>query len=218
MGDLRLYAIGLSEVRAVFGATSADADHLRDLARRAFAPQPPAPRRSGLRTLGPLFRRAPDAPVLSPTQPEPHDLDVLLAGGYVAPERTGATWRLLETLVAGLAWGSTRMALNGVALDDLDFALARGGAPASVGLRHLLDSHTGLSLIPVHGLTVGYHPYEVALAMGGAYRAAMPQIESAEQRELTGQLAGWLEGFVPWAQTAAARGRPAPDLLGFWVS
>ncbi len=218
MGELRLYAIGLSEVRGVFGASSASADHLRELARRAFAPPAPAARRGLLGTLGPLFRRAPDAPVLSPTQPEPRDLDVMLAGAYVVPERTGATWRLLETLVAGLAWGSTRMSLTSAGLDDLDFALARGGVSSSVGLRHLLDSHAGLSLIGVQGLTVGCHPYEVALAMGGAYRAAMPQIESAEQREMTRDLAAWLDGFVPWAQVASSLGRPAPDLLGFWVT
>ena len=47
----------------------------------------------------------PAAPVISPTQPEPQDVEVLLAGAYVPPERVGATWRLLETLVQGIGLG-----------------------------------------------------------------------------------------------------------------
>src|SRR3712207_6564210 len=139
MGELRLYAVGLDEVRGVFGASAETAQHLRALAQSALAPQPDKARTGLLSKLGPIFRRPPAAPVISPTQPEPHDLEVLLTGGYVHPERTGATWRLLETLVCGMAWGSTRMSLTSEALDDLDFALARGGVSAAVGLRHLLN-------------------------------------------------------------------------------
>jgi len=218
MGELRLYAVGLDEVRGVFGAPDGTARQLREIAQRAFTSPEPDPRRSGLLSkLGPLFRRPPTAPVISPTQPEPHDVEVLLAGGYVPPERTGASWRVLETLVCGLAWGSTRLGLGAEELDELDFALARGGVPASVGLRHLLDTSPGLTLGAVPGLTVGYHPYPTALAMAGAYRAALPQIRSTEQQQLTNALAGWLDGFVGWSQAAASAQRPVPDLFGFWA-
>ena len=218
MGELRLYAVGLAEVRDVFGAPAETAPRLREIAQRAFAAPEPDPSRTGLLSkLGPLFRRTPAAQVISPTQPEPHDVEVLLAGGYVQPARTGATWRLLETLVCGLAWGSTRLELTTEGLDELDFALARGGVPASVGLRHLLDTSPGLTLRHVPGLTVGYHPYATALAMAGAYRAALPQIRSTEQQELTNALAAWLDGFVTWSRAAAPLGRPVPDLFGFWA-
>jgi hypothetical protein len=217
MGELRLYAIGLEEVQGVFGASTEMAPRLRAMAQQAFTPQPGPERTSLLSKLGPIFRRPPAAPVISPTQPEPQDVEVLLAGAYVRPERTGATWRVLETLVAGMAWGSTRMSLTSESLDDLDFALARGGVSAAVGLRHLLDTSAGLRLVPVRGLTLGYHPYATALAMAGAYRAAMPQLKTAEQQQLIGALAGWLDGFVPWSQLATAAGRPVPDLLGFWA-
>ncbi len=216
MGELRLYAVGIDEVRGIFGASPSSADHLRQLAERAF--MPPAEERTGLLAkLGPIFRRVPAAPVISPTQPTPHDVEVLLAGAYVPPERMGATWRLLETLVQGIAWGSTRMSLTAQSLDDLDFALARGGVSAAVGLRHLLSSTTSLNLIPVQGMTVGWHPHEKALAMAGAYRSAMPQIKTDEQRDLVNALATWLDGFIPWAQVANSLGRPVPDLVGFWV-
>ena len=218
MGELRLYAIGLDEVRGIIGAPPHQLDQLRDLARRAFT-TPTEPSRSGLLgKLGPIFRRVPATPVVSPTQPEPRDVEVLLAGAYVPPARIGATWRVLETLVQGTAWGSTRMALTPQSLDDLDFALARGGVSAAVGLRHLLNSTTSLNLIPVQGLTVGWHPHEKALAMAGAYRAALPQIKTDEQREMVESLATWLDGFVPWSRVAPSLNRPVPDLIGFWAN
>ena len=58
--------------------------------------------------LGRSFRRVPAAPVIPATQPEPRDVEILLAGAYVPPERIGATWRVLETLAQAMAWGSTR--------------------------------------------------------------------------------------------------------------
>ena len=184
----------------MFGAPPAVADHLRGVAQRAFAPPVGDERHGLLSKLGPIFRRVPATPVISPTQPEPHDVEVLLAGAYIPPDRMGATWRLLETLVQGTAWGSTRMSLTESGLDDLDFALARGGVSAAVGLRHLLNTKTSLSLIPVQGLTVGWHKHEKALAMNEAYRSAIPQIKTEEQREMiigADHLAGRLRALGP---------------------
>ena len=201
----------------MFGASPAVADHLREVARNAFAPPPEDSRHGLLSKLGPIFRRVPATPVISPTQPEPQDVEVLLAGAYVPPDRMGATWRLLETLVQGTAWSSTRMSLTEQGLDDLDFALARGGVSAAVGLRHLLNSSTSVNLVPVQGLIVGYHPYHKALGMASAYRAAMPEVKTPEQQELVSGLVTWLDGFVHWADVAPQLGRPTPDLIGFWV-
>jgi hypothetical protein len=224
MGELRLYAVGIEEVRGMFGASPQLAEHLRAVAQRAFAPSglegphDPAGRGGLLSKLGPIFKRVPATPVISPTQPEPHDLEVLLAGAYVPPNRTGATWRLLETLVQSIAWGSTRMGLTAQELDDLDFALARGGASASIGLRHLLNSTLSLNLIPVNGLKVGWYPHQKATAIAEAYRSAMPGIKTEGQRAMINSLTIWLDGFAPWAQVAASLGRPVPDLVGFWAN
>jgi hypothetical protein len=212
-----LYAIGLEEVRGMFGASPPVAEHLRGVAQRAFAPPVEAGRSGLLGKLGPIFRRVPAAPVISPTQPEPQDVEALLAGAYIPPDRMGATWRLLETLVQGTAWGSTRMRLTEAELNDLDFALARGGVSAAVGLRHLLNNRTDLNLMPVTGMTVGWHRHEKALAMNAAYRSAMREIKTDEQRAMISSLTLWLDGFVPWAQVAASLGRPVPDLIGFWA-
>ena len=219
MGELRLYAIGLDEMRGMFGAHPQEQERLRQVATQALTPTPDAARHGSLITkLGPIFRRTPAAVVISPTQPVPQDVDVLLAGAYVPPDRTGATWRLLEILVQGTAWGSTLMNLSPESLDDLDFALARGGVHAAVGLRHLLTSPTSVTLASVHGLTVGWHPYDKALAMAEAYRAALPEVKTPEQQEQVRALVAWLDGFGGWARVAAEVGRPVPDLIGFWAN
>lgn len=218
MGELRLYAIGLDEVRDMFGAGPQEQERLRGIARQLLAPAPSSSGRGGMLTkLGPIFKRPPAAPVVSPTQPVPQDLEVLLAGAYVPPERLGATWRVLETLVQGTAWGSTLMSLTPESLDELDFALASGGVSSAAGLRHLLSSPTSLALLPVRGLTVGWHPHDRALAMADAYRSAMPQVKTREQAELVAALVGWLDAFPGWAEVAVRGQRPAPDLVGFWA-
>ena len=217
MGEVRFYAIGITEMRGIVGAPDETAEHLREIARQAFRREPEHARAGLLGKLGPIFRRVPAAPVVLATDPEPRDVEVLLAGGYVPPDRTGATWRVLETLVAGIAWGSTRMALTDQGLDDLDFALARGGVSSFVGLRHLLGTTTSMPLVPVHGLDVGWHHYEQALAMAGAYRSALGQVEDEGQRAMVAALATWLDGFVPWAAVSGSLGRPVPDLVAFWA-
>lgn len=217
MGELRLYAIGIEEMRGIIGAGPLTGE-LREAAARAFAPADKPKGRGLIGKLGPMFRRAPDAPVLSPTDPEPRDVEVLLAGAYISPDRMGASWRVLEALVQYRCWGSTRLPLTTPSLDDLDFALARGGVAAAVGIGHLLTSSTNVRLIPVQGLTVGWHRHDKALAMAGAYRAASPAIKTDEQRELVSNLVMWLDGFVPWSQVAVGMGRPVPDLVGFWAN
>lgn len=219
MGEVRLYAIGIDELRGVIGARPEQQETLKAICASAFAPQQAAAERPKglLSRLGPLFKRPPDAPVISPTQPEPHDVDVLLSGAYVPHERLGASWRILETLAQGLAWGSTRMGLTDQNLDDLDFALARGGVPSAVGLRHLLSSPASLTLLPVGGLTLGWQPHQQAGVMAETYRRAIPDLKSADHQELVAALVTWLDGFQHWAQVAERLGRPRPDLVSFWA-
>ena len=217
-GELRLYAIGIDEVRGIVGAEPQHFGELRAAAQQAFAAQPEPARTGLIGKLGPLFRRPPATLVVSPTQPEPQDVETLLAGAHVPHDRMGATWRVLEALVQSRAWGSTRMALSTQALDDLDFALARGGVSAAVGLRHLLNRPTGVNLLPVQGLTVGWHRHDQALAMAVAYRTAIREVKSAEQREMVDGLVTWLDGFVHWVPVAASLSRPTPDLVGFWAA
>lgn len=217
MGELRLYAIGIDEVRQMFGAPAGLAERLREQARIALSP-PPSEAHSGglLSRLGPIFHRVPGTPVLDPDDPIPADLDRILAGSYIPAERNAATWRLWELLINQNSWGHTGLTASAQELDGLDFSLARGGVHAVAGLRHLLNSPTELPLRPPHGLLVGYHSYDVAVWMADSYHQAVPEIEADQDRETVERLAQWLDGLRHWADLAPAAQRPAPDLIGFW--
>jgi len=216
MADLRLYALGIDEARAMWGADAGNEDELREILQRAFPPAAEPAHRSVLGRLGSLLRTEQAAPTGNPSDPTSDDIDAFLAGDTPLPERVPAGWRIQETLVAGRAWGSTRLPWTPQDVDDIDFALARGGVSAAVGLRHLFSSATQLSLVPVRGLTVGWHDHGRALAMGAAFREALAEVPPQHQ-ESVAALVTWLDGFGPWAEVATSLGRPVPDLLGFWV-
>lgn len=200
----------------MFGAPDDVAQRLREVATAKLAPAP-EPHRSGLLSkLGPIFKRPPGAPVTDPDDPLPEDLDRLLSGSYVPAERSVATWRLVELLIKETGWGSTDLSVSGPELDGLDFSLARGGVPSTGGLRHLLNASLQLPLLAPHGLMVGYQHGEQAMRMAAAYHQAVPDIESAEHRDQIEYVASWLDGFEHWTDQAAAIGRPAPDVVGFW--
>lgn len=216
MGELRLYAIGVDEVAAMFGAPDELAERLRARVTARLAPQS-SPSHGGLLSkLGPIFKRPPGTPVVDVDDPVPADLERLLSGSYVPVERSVATWRLLELLIKETGWSSTGMSLSGAELDGLDFALARGGVPPSGGLRHLMKTGLQLPIVLPQGLLVGCQPGRQVIWMAQAYHQASPEIESEQHRQQVDALAGWLDWFEYWAGEAQAVTRPAPDLVGFW--
>jgi hypothetical protein len=141
----RAYALAVAELRGLVGPTGTFAQRVRALAEQAFAPDPRPLRVPD--AIGPLYRRVPGTPVVRADDPTPADLDRLLAGEAVPAERAAATWRLLEAVVAGLAWSSTPV------------------DPA--GLPPGLLSPLGLPLPAVGGLTVGWCRVGRAVAVPG---------------------------------------------------
>jgi hypothetical protein len=143
VAELRAYALAAAELRSLAGATGRWGEDLRTLARQASAMDAWAPRARDV--LGPIYRRVPGTRVVHDDDLTPADLDALLAGGPVPPSRTAATWRLVEALVAGLAWSSTRV-------PDVD--LPRG-----------LLHPSGLPVPAVDALLVGWCPAGSAAAV-----------------------------------------------------
>lgn len=143
VGELRAYALAVTELRAVVGADPVTADRLRAVAHRVLGPAPtvgaPGP-------LGPIHRRVPGTPVVRPDDPTPQDLDALLTGAPTPPGRAAATWRLVEALATGLAWSST----------VVDGALPSG-----------LLVTVGLDLPAPEGVTLGWCPLDRAADVPG---------------------------------------------------
>lgn len=211
MGSLRLYAIAIDEVRDIFSAPEETAAALRAIAADRFAE--PRPAALGLLgKLGPMFRRAPDAPVIRPGIPNRSDVDTVLAGRYVPPHRLTACWTLLEAWLEAMSWGTLSEEFTEAGLNDFDFDLARAAVPSRFGLRDLLKTDLGIAMMPCPGLAAGYVTLNHALAMGAAWRPVVPGLEPANQPIAQGILA-WLDGFADWAAAAPGRHRPPPDLV-----
>jgi hypothetical protein len=213
MGSLRLYAIAIDEVREIFGAPEETATALRAIAAHRFPAAPPTTP-GLLAKLGPVFRRAVDAPVLRDGVPSGSDVDTLLAGRYVPPHRLSASWALFEAFVEAMAWGSTSQPVTESDLNDFDFDLARAAVPTRYGLRQLLRADLGISMLPCPGLAAGFAHADQVTAMAEAWRTGLPLLAPANQPMAQSVLA-WLDVFPEWAAQASRGSRPAPDLVAF---
>lgn len=211
MGSLSLYAIAIDEVRDIFCAPEATAAALRAIAADRFAE--PKPAASGLLgKLGPVFRRAPDAPVVRPDVPSGTDVDTLLAGRYVPPHRLAACWTLLEAWMDAMSWGSLGQELTQADLNEFDFDLARAAVPSRYGLQDLLKADLGIAMRPAPGLAAGYVHGEHALAMADAWHPVIDQLEPGH-RPMAESVLTWLEEYPAWTAAAPAQRRQTPDLV-----
>lgn len=152
MEALWLFAVGIDAVRDIFRADDPLAAHLRGVAATRF-PSRAVPAPGMLSRLGPLFRRQ-RATEVDPSQPLAGDVDAMLAGGFIAPDRSGACWRLLLAWLEDVGRAAHRLEFDDI--DDLEFDLARAGLPSQYSLRSLAGRPLGIPLQPLRGQVVGY--------------------------------------------------------------
>lgn len=208
MAALRLYAIGIDEVRDLVGATPAVAAQARALAAGLFAVAP-TPRTGPLNRLF-TGRRPEQTP--TPDRPTAADLETVLSGHYPTPDRARACWLVLEHLVACRAWGRLVLDLDERGLADFDFELARAGLHADAGLAHVVDSDARIGLCPVPGLRVGHAQFGRVRRVA----TALTDVEvSGPEAAATEALHRFLSQYAAWAAAATEAGRPEPDLLAF---
>ncbi len=212
MAEVRCWAVGIDEVRDVFAADPDLRARLVELAQPVFEPPVTPPRPPGLLgKLGPLLRRAPDAPVLPYAAPTPADADTMLSGRHVSPLRLEASWVLLRHWLDALAWGTVSLPLSDHDLDGLDFDLARAGVVSHHGVRRLWSRDARL-LRPLAGMEVGYLRHDNAVALGDDWRAALARLDTDATGAAT-EVADFLARLSPWADEAAQVGRPVPDVV-----
>ncbi|MFT4218330.1 MAG: hypothetical protein QM619_14265 [Micropruina sp.] len=212
MGELRLYAIGVDEVRDVFCAPPELAAEFRRIVAEEFPPRT-LPKPPGmLSKLGPLFRRPPGAVVVGPDTPLESDVANLLAGRFIQPDRQPVAWTLLEAYLAATAWSRHRIELDVTRFNDLEFDLARSGLDPRFGLGKLVNRELGVPLQTYPGLSTGYTPHAVALDAAAAWRNVLPQL-SPPNHAVAEPYAAWLAQFHHYAQAAPAKNRPIPDLI-----
>ena len=217
MGRLSLFAIGITELRDIFGAAPELAQRLRSSTTRRF----PAPatdhrhRGSLLGRVGPALKRPIDPPH-APARPTMADCEVLLAGRAVPPERLSYAWQIVLVWLDELSWGRLDVDLSTKQMTDIEFDLARAGLPTSYGMERLFQDNPQLPLRPLPAQRFGYSKNQHADATGQALSMVISDL-SETSIPVVGQLLGFLNQFDDWSVRAAATGRPAPDLVAIWM-
>lgn len=212
---MRLFALGIDQARDVFGADHQLAGRLRTVAGEHYpAPESPQKRSRLSRMLGPLFKTD-DRMVVDPRRPSAADLDAILTGRYLPPDRLPAAWDVLELWFADLSWGELSLEISQHRFDEFEFALARVGLPSPYSLGQLMHNDASLPILPLPGLSVGYAKYQHALNTQHGLSAVIPEL-APEDAQLAQQFAEFLAGFPLWASQATAAGQPEPDLLMIW--
>ena len=201
MRTLRLHGIRIDAVRDIFGADDDLASRLRETAAQHFSP----PRRGQaglLGKLGPLFTRTPRTEV-DARGPLTGDVDALLAGGFIPPERLVPSWRVFSVWLDALSRTSTTLTFDD--FDDIEFDLARNGLSSDFSLRQLAEREVSVPLRPLPGQVLGYsrhlHAVETRTALL-QMRANPPDHTSLEPE--TDALVGTLLEFL--GQVAEAGG------------
>jgi hypothetical protein len=191
---VRLWAVSIADVRSLFHAAGDLADRLRaDVPFQVLTPA----KQSWFK---PLLKRDPGAPLLAADSPLPSDVDKLLHGHFVPPDRLAPSWQIVGHWLDRLA-----------AAERLDFDLARAGVASHFGLRTLWARDAALPLRPLAGSEVGYQRYAVALELGEAWHASLPSLEGSA--DLVEHVSDWLRQLPTWAGDAEGAGRPAPDVF-----
>lgn len=212
MTEVRCWAIGIDEVRDMFSADPPLRERLLTISEASYGRPAITPQPGLLGKLGPLLRRPPDAPVISPDTPTPADAEHLVAGRFVPEQRLRAAWVLLRRWLDETAWASEAWELTDRDLDNLDFELARAGVPARHGVRHLWSRDARLTLRTRPGMEVGYQRYDSAVALGHDWDSALPQLDGDAAVTAAG-VATFLGQLPNFAETATGAGRPTPDVV-----
>lgn len=207
MGELRLFSIGVDEARDMFSAPPELADHLRAVSVPLY---PPAPKKRGLiDRLGPITKRH---FVPNPLDPVESDAENLLAGRFVSPERSSASWTLVEHWLAELAWSTYAVTLTQAELETWDFDLARAGVSSVYGIGAMFNEELGFPLRPLVTQRTGYVRHAHMANAVAALTSALEQL-SGPSAERTQHFLGWLDDYGTWSASASAAGRPQPDLV-----
>lgn len=205
MPTLELFVIGIDRVRDIFRADPDLAAHLRAVAVERFV-APTAPPRTLLGKLGPLFRRAPETEVRL-GGPIPRDVEALLTGAFVDPDRAEPSWQVLLAWLERLAPAHAVLTFDD--LDALDYDLARAGLPSEVSLRSLAARDLGVPLRPVPGQFVGYGKHQQWVET----RDGLREVIASPEHGLEEETLRAVETLVGLFDDVPADATPPPDLV-----
>ncbi|AQP45280.1 hypothetical protein [Tessaracoccus flavus] len=203
MQTLVVCAVSIDDVRDIFRADEALAARLRALAADTFSP-PTAQKR---RWFGPVLRH--DEVRVDPAAPTHADMDAVLTGSFVAPDRLPQAWTLVATWVQGVAAASAKVPWNLARTEQIEFDLARAGLNSDYALRNLAERDLGIPLRRLPDQIAGYAKHVQVVETLDALRSIDQRPEfTPEAHAVVDQLVGVLE---------TAANDPHLDLVAFTV-
>ncbi|MDO5678264.1 MAG: hypothetical protein Q4G35_12240 [Propionibacteriaceae bacterium] len=182
MQGLVVYAISIDDVRDIFRAPPQLAERLRAVAAERM-PAPARPRRSWF---APLMRRDP-ATEVDPARPSRVDIDTMLTGAYIPPDRLEQSWQLLTVWLEELSAARCTIPWDRDAFDRVEWDLARAELNSDYSLRSLADRPLAIPLRPQPDQVVGYAKRVHAVEALEEYRRVLAD------PELTDESRAWLE-------------------------
>lgn len=216
MGILHLFAIGVDEVRDMFGADPDLAGRLRAVAAERF-PTSLGEMRSKqtlLGRIGPLLGRPIDPPHV-PAGPSPVDVENLVQGRHVDPSRRPQAWLIVEAWLETLASGDWRVPAGRTDVERIGFDLARAELPSQFGLERLWGRDLSIGLPPAPGMRVGYSKNQHVIETYAAMESRVYAVDQASRQQVAA-LVEFLGRFVAWDAEEQAAGRSPLDLVGLW--
>lgn len=213
MTRFTLFALAVTEVRDIFGASPELAARLREISDRQQAVTGDSEPRRGtlLGRIGPLLKRSIDPPT-APQRPVPPDVETLLSGRAVPPERTRFAWQIVTGWLTELSWGHLTLDLDAAGFEQVEFELARAGLPSQLSLGRLMAGDLQIPLRPLPGQIIGYAKHAQVTATGRGLSTVIGDL-GPDTRQVVGELLRLLNEFPTWTEQAVAVGRRPPDLV-----
>lgn len=179
MNRLVIFAIDIDDVRDIFGAAPALAERLRCVVAAHFSGPTPS-KRSWFK---PMLRRDPDTEVRT-DRPLRGDVDALLSGGHIAPDRAQACWQVFTLWLEELSSAHQEVPYDPALFERIEWDLARSGLNSDYSLRRLADRQLGTPLRPLPDQVAGYAKSVHVAETAEALELAMQSTEmTAETRD-----------------------------------
>lgn len=183
MESLRLYPIQLALIPKMFAADESFASSLRELASDILPKNSSA--KGKISQLITFWRNPIGNPNSSNVLPSQRDIDRLLGGLTIAPERQPQAWQIFECWVRSLGYSRWHKEVSRETLNHLETQGTKLEIPTEYGLSKLFINKLDIPLSEYPELQNGYVDYQFVEGFYLSWKEVLPKISAMENQVLT---------------------------------